>query len=161
MSNHSLLERVEMLSDRKAIRILEFYAERLFQGLTTSPEEIIKNVPEAFKGHPIFEFWLNMSRSDSNKVLSETDSILLAKDILRGFAMDSSFAPALEDALNDYHDDKLMAESILAFGIAISMIIVASTTTLEAEIKGCKIEKKEANVKLIETLLKHFPKFSK
>jgi len=160
MSENLLLNRIDELSDRKAIRFLEFYAERIFTGTETSPEEMINNIPEKFKKHHVFDFALNMSRSDSNKILHEDESIKISKVLLRGFAQDKSFAPSLEQSLNEYQDDKLMAGSILAMGVAISMIIVASTTTVKGKIGDFEIVKEKPNEKFIEALLKHFPKLS-
>ena len=54
---------------------------------------------------------------------------VLKPEILRGFAEDASFAPSLSQALEEYRDNTLMAGEILATGVALSMIIIAATTT--------------------------------
>ena len=156
--SEELLKRIDELDDRKAIRVLEFYSMRIFEGMETSPEEMLAGIPEEFKNLAPFESVLEMSGKERGKPLPETESVLLARELLRGFARDPAFAPSLLKALDEYKDDTLLAGAILATGVAVSMIIVASTTAFKGRIGNFKVTKEKASASLIESLLKYFPK---
>lgn len=156
--SEDLLKRIDELDDRKAIRVVEFYSTRIFEGMETTPEEMLAGIPEEFKDCAPFESVLEMSGKERAKPLPETESVLLARELLRGFARDPAFAPSLLKALDEYQDDTLLAGAILAIGIAVSMIIVASTTEFKGRIGNFEITKETADANFIEALLKHFPK---
>ncbi len=155
-----LIKRIDELDDQKAIRVLEFYSKRLFEHIETSPEEMLAGIPEEFKDRAPFESILQMSRKERAKRLPEAESVLLARELLRGFARDPAFAPSLLKALDEYQDDTLIVGELLAIGVAVSMIIVASTTTFKGRIGNFEIRKRLADAKFIEALLKNFPKLS-
>ncbi len=157
--SEDLLKRIDELDDRKAIRVLEFYSARVFEGVETSPEEMLDSIPEEFQGRAPFERVLEMSGKERAHPLPEAESAALARELLCGFARDPAFAPSLVEALDEYQDDKLLAGAILATGIAVSMIIVASTTTFKGKVGNFEVRKETADASFIEALLRHFPKF--
>ncbi len=124
-----LLNRIENFDNRRAIRVLEFFATRVFEGMESSPEELLDGIPEEYRNKVPFERVLQMSSSERSQPLPEGESAALARVLLRGFAEDASFAPSLSKALDEYQDNTLMAGEILATGVALSMIIIAATTT--------------------------------
>jgi hypothetical protein len=154
----NLLQRIEELNDRKAIRVLEFFSARVFEGMQSTPEELLEGIPEEFKGRAPFERVLKMSSKERARPLPEAESAALTRELMYVFARDPVFAPSLAEALDEYRDEKLLAGEILAIGIAVSMIIVASTTTFRGKIGSFVVNKKEADAGFIEALLKHFPK---
>jgi len=154
----NLLNKIDELNNRKAIRALEFYSARVFKGMESSPEEMLDGVPEEFKNRAPFDRALKMSNKERAQTLPEAESAALARELLRTFARDPVFAPSLAEALDEYRDDKLLVGEILATGVAVSMIIVAATTTFKGKIGSFVVSKKEADASLIESLLKHFPK---
>ena len=158
--NEILLKRIDELNDLKAIRALEFYAERVFEGMKSSPEEMLDGIPEEFKNRAPFERALKMSNKERAQPLPEAESVALTRELLRVFALDPVFAPSLAEALDEYQDDTLFVGEILATGVAVSMIIVAATTTFKAKIGNFEIIKKEADASLIESILKYFPKLT-
>jgi hypothetical protein len=158
--SEGLIKRIDELDDRKAIRILEFYSKRLLEGIETAPEEMLAGIPEEFKDRAPFESILKMSGKERAKRLPEAESVLLARELLRGFARDPVFAPSLSKTLDEYQDDTLIVGELLAIGLAVSMIIVASTTTFKGRIGNFEITKGIADASFIEALLKHFPKLS-
>lgn len=153
-----LLKRIDELDDRKTIRVIEFYAARVFEGMKTSPEELLAGIPGELKARAPFERVLEMSGKERAYPLLEADSAVLARELLRGFARDPAFAPSLEEALDEYQDDKLLVGEILALGVAVSMIIVASSTKFKGKVGKFEIEKGTVDAGFIEALLKHFPK---
>ena len=156
--SEDLLKIIDRLDDRKTIRVLEFYSARVFEGMETSPKEMLNNIPEEFQGRVPFERVLEMSSKEQAHPLQEAESALLARELLCGFARDPAFAPSLAETLDEYQDDKLLVGAILATGIALSMIIVASTTTFKGKIGNFEVRKKAADANFIEALLKYFPK---
>lgn len=153
-----LRKRIDELNDRKAIRVLEFYSARVFEGVETSPKKMLDGIPNKFKDRAPFERVLKMSGKERARPLPEAESAVLARALLHVFAQDPAFAPSLAKALDDYQDDNLLAGAILALGVAVSMIIVASTTAFKGKIGGFEVTKNTADAGLIEALLKHFPK---
>lgn len=154
-----LLQRIDELDDRTAIRMLEFYSARVFEGMETTPEEMLDSIPEEFKDRVPFEFVLEMSNKERSRPLPEDESVVLARELLRGFARDPAFAPSLVEAMDEYQDDTLLAGAILATGIAVSMIIIAATTTFKGKVGNFEVAKETADASIIEALLKHFPQF--
>jgi hypothetical protein len=153
-----LRNRIDELDDRKAIRVLEFYAARIFEGMQTSPQAMLNGIPQEFKERAPFERALELSGRERARPLPEAESAVLARELLHGFARDPAFAPSLAKALDEYHDDRLLAGAILAIGVAVSMIIVASTTAFKGRVGGFEVTKETADATFIEALLKHFPK---
>lgn len=156
----NLLKRIDELDNRKAIRALEFYSARVFEGMKSSPEETLDGVPKEFKNRAPFERVLEMSSKERARPLSEAESAALTRELLYVFARDPIFAPSLAEALDEYQDDKLLVGEILAIGVAVSMIVVASTTTFKGKIGSFEVSKEVADASLIESLLKHFPKLT-
>lgn len=156
--SQELIKRIDELDDRKTIRVLEFYAARVFEGAKTSPEEMLVGIPEQFKDRAPFERGLKLSGKERAHPMPEGESAVLARELLRGFARDPAFAPSLEQALDEYKDDKLMVGEILALGVAVSMIIVAASTKFKGKVGAFEVDKGTVDAGFIEALLKHFPK---
>ena len=153
-----LLNRIEKLDNRIAIRVLEFFSARVFEGMETSPEELLEGIPEEYRSQVPFERALQMSSSERAQPLPERESAILARELLVGFAEDDAFAPSLSQALDEYQDNTLMAGEILATGVAISMIIIAATTTFKGKVGAFDVAKEVASPELIKSILKYFPK---
>jgi hypothetical protein len=155
----NLLKRIDELSNLEAIRAFEFYAERVLEGMESTPEKAIDGIPEEFKDNALFKRALEMSDEEGAHPLPEAESVALTRELLRIFARDPVFAPSLAEALDEYEDNNLFVGEILATGVAVSMIIVAATTTFRGKIgKSIVVGKKAADANLIESLLKYFPK---
>ena len=156
--SEDLLKRIDEFDDRRAIRVLEFYSARVFEGAETFPEKMLEGIPGEFQGRAPFERVLKMSSKERAHPLPEAESAVLARELLCGFARDPAFAPSLVEALDEYQDDKLLVGTILATGVAVSLIIVASTTAFKGRVGNFEITKETADASFIEALLKHFPK---
>jgi hypothetical protein len=159
-----LLKRIADLDDRKAIRVLEYYAARVFEGSQTSPQEMIEGIPQELREKAPFDRVLEMSGKERGRPLPEGESATLARKILSVFAQDPAFAPSLAQALEAYRDDKLLLGEVLDTGIALSMVIVACTFQFKATIGSFTIVKTAADATLIEAIAKvieasrkHFP----
>jgi hypothetical protein len=125
---------------------------------------MLDGIPAELKAQAPFEHVLKMSGKERARPLPEGESARIARDILAVFAKDPAFAPSLAQALEEYRDDKLLAAEILATGTALSMVIVAATTTLEVTIGKVKIKKTTASADLLKSitelvvgLKKHIP----
>jgi hypothetical protein len=112
-----------------------------------------------FREQAPFDSVLEMSSKEQSRPLAEAESAALSRELLLGFARDPIFAPSLEEALDEYQDEELLVGVILATGVAVSMIIVASTTKFKGKVGNFKVEKEVADANFIEALLKYFPKF--
>lgn len=156
--SEDLVKRIEALDDKQSVRILEFYAEQLFEGMETSPEEMIENIPLQYKDAAPYERIFDMSSKERARPLPEAESSLLARELLIGFARNPGFEKSLNNALDEYNDDTLLAGTILATGVAISMIIVAATTSFKGKIGEFDVVKKNADAELLKVLIQLFPK---
>lgn len=152
----SLEARVEALPGHLAIRILEHASQRLFEGLETPHEEMIQAALPKLQGSGLVEQVQGMSAEQRAQPLPEEASAEIARGLLLCYARDPDLAPLVEASLQDYRDDKLMAGTILATGVAISMIIVAATTRLKARIGTLEIEKQTADAELVGEIVKNF-----
>lgn len=149
-----LVRRLETLDDFQAVRLLEYFSNQLLEGLETPYEEVKAGLPDDFReGGPVavFETLSAVERSDR---LTPEASVQAARALLRILAEDEALAPALQEAMDTYRDDKMMALEILAVGTAVSMVIVAATSSFEGKIGKVKIKKDNATPGQLRALAK-------
>lgn len=145
----SLEDRIDALDDYKAVQILNEYANRLFEGLETAPEDLMAGVTPELKSTEFYRKAQSLTPEEREQPLSEAESAEVARELLSSFARDAALAPTLEATLDDYKDERLLVGAILATGVAVSMIIVAATVTAKGNIKGIEFEKKAADATLV------------
>lgn len=126
-----LIERVEQLDDYMAIRIIEDLSRRFFEGMETPLEDMLNGVIPEMKNTPFFQQALTLSEEEQSRPLAERKSAEVARALLLYFAQDPGLSPVLARSLDEYKDDRLIVGTILATGVAVSMIIVAGTTRFE------------------------------
>lgn len=153
-----LIERLQQLDDHKAIRLLEQFAGRIFEGMETPMDEMLNGVIPEVKNTAFFQQALSLSQEEQGRPLPEHQSAEVARALLLTFAQDPDMAPALAQTLHEYRDDQLMVGAILATGVAVSMIIVAATTRLQVKIGDGEIIKDAASEGQLKALLGALPK---
>ncbi|WP_317930276.1 hypothetical protein [Halioxenophilus sp. WMMB6] len=156
----SLIRTIEAMDDRTRVRVLEEFASQLFEGMDSNPEQIIAAIPASYQEAVAFNEALAISDEQWQQPLSQAASAALAKDLLLGFAADPAMADALQQVVDRYRDDALLAGTILATGVAISMIIVACTTKFKGTVGSFEISKEAADPELVDKVLSQFPKLS-
>lgn len=145
----SLEKRIEQLDDYTVVQIINEYANRVFEGLETTTEDLMRGVTPELKDTELFQKAQTLTPEERDRPLSEAQSAELARELLTSFARDATLAPTLEATLNDYKDERLLVGAILATGVAVSMIIVAATITAKGTVKGIEFEKKAADATLV------------
>lgn len=148
----TVLDQVRALDSFQAVRLVEHLSQELAEELelesllaATPPELLeigLKNAPA-----------LGARASDA---LSPGDSVAVARVVLDLLATDPATTPIVVDALATYRDDKMLAAEILSLGAAMSMVIVACTTTFNFRGKRLSIAKKTASPELVKTVGKVF-----
>ncbi len=153
-----LQQQIEQLGDYKAVRLLERFSKLLLEGLETPVSEMMSAVIPEVRDSNFFQKIQALSPEERSRPLTESQSIAIARGLLRYCAQEPALAPSLESVLNNYtENDRLLAGPILATGVAISMVIVASTTRFKARIgDNIVIEKTTANAELVGAITKNW-----
>ncbi|MHC4946814.1 MAG: hypothetical protein ACYTG1_00935 [Planctomycetota bacterium] len=152
----TLPDRLRQLDDHKAVRLLDQYASRLFDGMETTPQELLAGVVPELRDSPIVRGAETMSADERDRPLSTAQSVDLARQLLDCFARDPDLAPSLEETLDEYRDDTLLVGAILATGVAVSMVIVAATTTFKGRVGKFRIEKGTAQPEQLREIARVF-----
>jgi hypothetical protein len=97
-----------------------------------------------------------ISAEQAARSLSPMDSVQVAREILRELASKPETVTIIDEALASYRDDKLAALEILSLGAAMSMVIVACTTSFRYAGKKLRITKEVANPALVNSIGKVF-----
>ncbi|MBS9405438.1 hypothetical protein KG088_17670 [Halomonas sp. TRM85114] len=153
-----LIKRVQQLDDPMAIRLLEQFSGRVFEGMETPVSEMVDGVIPEVKNTAFFQHALSLSEAEQSRPLPVQQSAEIARALLLIFAQDPAMAPALGQALDEYQDDQLMVGTILATGVAVSMIIVAATTRLKVKMANVEIVKDALSEGQQKTLFEALPK---
>lgn len=157
-----LINQIHRLDDQTAVRVLESFSSKIFDGLETPVDVMLDGVVPEVKDLTFFQQAMNLSPVEQNRPLSEEQSVEIARGLLMTFAEDPALSPVLSETLDEYSDDQLMVGPILATGVAVSMVIVAATTSLRCNFKNFEIIKDPttpAQINAIAKLLEGiFPK---
>lgn len=147
--NSNLLTRIQQLDDYQAVRFLQSFGDELFHGLQVTGEQLQASVPDTVRALPAYRAITELTPEAKEAALDPEDAGQVAQAILEVMAQDEALVPALEAAMDEYRDDALVADVILAAGFAASMIIMAATTSFTATFKNVKIGKETASAELV------------
>lgn len=147
--NSDLLRRLRQLDDYQVLRFLQHFGHELVAGMKVSGDEVRAGVPAEIRGTPGFKTIADLPPNRKSRALKHREAVACARAILELYAQDAALAPALEKALDEYRDDALVADVILAAGFAVSMVIIAATTSFEAVFKNITVKKGEASADLV------------
>lgn len=134
-----VLTRVRALEDGSAVRFLDHFGRQLLSGLQTAPADVVAGVADQAAADPDLDGLVNLPAEARGDALPPERAVAFARQMLDRFAHDPRYAPALERALDDWHDDYLGMGEILAKGFAASMLMLAANHRVEIDLLGIKI----------------------
>jgi hypothetical protein len=154
--SEQLVERVRSLDDFQCVRFFTHFSQKLFDDININKEQLLMQVPDEIRNTQELSPAFNISNKTS-EVLEVGDAVICARNTLEVLAQHPGFEEAIEQALDEYRDDDMFADVILALGLAASMIIVAATTKFSVKIEGGKITgefgKEVASPSLVKSIL--------
>ena len=134
-----LLQRIRNMDDFHCVRFLTHVSTLLFDGLDTEQQQLLEQVPPEIRNMQALSPAFQLPSTAGTKMLDAQDAAVCARNILEALAQHPGFKDMIAQALEDYRDDDMFADVILALGLAASMIIVAATTKLKAKYEDGKI----------------------
>jgi len=150
----SILEkRINKLDDFQLLRFFNYLGQSLFEGIEASSEELKNGIPHPVKAINEINKIDKLPKHAFEAELSSKEAIAFARITLLNWANDDTLSHLVEHALNSYKDDELVAETILAFGFAASMILLTATTGVKIKIGNMTIEKKAASVEMVKAIV--------
>ena len=142
--SEKLIEQIKHMSDSEAVRFFRYFSDQLMDGAPDELDDIVKGIPPDIRHSEPVSILLSMPPEKEEALLGPDKSAAVAKMVLTELAKDKSIAGAMQESMAGYSDDELVAVTILALGVAISMMIIAATTRFQAKIGNVEIVKEAA-----------------
>jgi predicted Zn-dependent protease with MMP-like domain len=156
MMTSNLVERVNALSDSRAVKFLQYFNQGLLDAVFNDFEQLMQEIPKSVRSMPEFSIIDHLSLDNEAQIEGE-EAVAIARSILTTLANNPRFSTLLEKALDKYRDMDQGGKEILAAGLAASMVILAATAT-EFQYKGdwgvVRIAKETATPELVQAVLK-------
>jgi hypothetical protein len=153
-----LADRIRSLDDFRCVRFFSHFSQKLLGASNLTQEELLLAVPEDIRRSQELLPALGLPADARRQLLGAEGAVVCARTALLAFAEHPGFAGALEQALDDYRDDEMFADVVLAFGLAASMMIVAATSTLQVTYKDGKFAFKGGKVVAPASVVKEIVK---
>jgi hypothetical protein len=157
---NELKAKINSMSDTQVVRFFEHFSNQVFAGSTTDFQEMKDNIPDELKDLDVIAAAESASEEKLEMALSPAESVVFARSILNMWADDSKLSLILKEALSTYRDNEMVVGTILAAGIALSMVIFTSTHkanigvgSAKVQITGKSVEEINATSGLIKNLL--------
>lgn len=154
-----LLKRIRDLDDFRVVRFYQHFAQRLFDEVDIDLDQILPHVPEELKTSSELTPLLNLAGPGRRNAMTFEAGALCARETLLALGRHPGFHDALNQALDEYTDDAMVADVILAVGLAASMIIVAATTRFRVRFSEGKLEgefgKEVASQEMVSDIVGH------
>ena len=139
--SQQLIERIRELDDFRSTRFFIYFSQKLFDETDISQEALQAQIPDEIRNRQELSPVFNLTADAKSKTLGADDAVVCARGVLEALAQHPGFEKALEQALDEYRDDDMIADIIMAVGLAASMIIVAATSHFQVEwVKGEKLK---------------------
>ena len=152
------VDHIETLDDFEVLDFFEYFSQKIFAGLDKDyslKKDAISCVPDSIRNTDSFAQIEKLASEDIQDNLDPEQSVLIARKVLLNLANDRTFGTILTTALNDYSGDEEMGDfKIIQAGVAISMILLTSTTKVKGKVFDIEIEKTTADVELVNSLIK-------
>jgi hypothetical protein len=131
----NLSQRIKQMDDFTVVRALEHVSSTLLSDLESDADELVDSLPAAVAKQPELEALVGLLRGGDNRQLPAAVSVNVARGALLLLAERPELSELVEASLASYKDNRAMAAEILSAGAAISMIIVAATTSVKFKSK--------------------------
>ena len=158
----TLLKRIQELDDFKALRLYEHMSDMLFDAMTSDAEELMSHLPDSVASTLDIQKIRQADASFFTKPLDGEQAVAFARTTLELLATNPSTSALLKNELDNWRDEAMVAETILAIGSSISLIMLFATSEITYDkVKGLRVdiggkdEKKIAALgELLQKLLK-------
>jgi hypothetical protein len=163
----ALIEQISSLSDTDSVEFLEHFNQVLANGVTNDFDDLLATIPPSIYELPEFNSIKDLALGETERKLTEQESIELAKPILGIVGQNSDFLPLLEQAWKTWEQHKKDLEDelgdggpskILSAALAASMVITVAATEVKGNIGGVEIYKPIVSVKDVAEMVGQFGK---
>jgi hypothetical protein len=127
---------VESLPDIAVIGVCGELVQLLNDHVTDDLDTLVAAAPVELSREPAFAAALARAQADYQMRLPPAESVAVARTLLSAVADSATLAPALAAVAKDYRDKRQFALEVLAFGVAVSMVIFVATTRVERSPDG-------------------------
>lgn len=121
------LEKVQQLDDFKALRLFRHIEAEMVQQLDAELDNIFEHLPAEFTESPDFDAILEADESAFDQPLDSGTAIAVARQSLDWMAQAPDTAAYLDDKLENWKDNEMVAGTILAVGGALSAVMIMGT----------------------------------
>jgi hypothetical protein len=149
-----LKEKINELKDSQVVGFLEYFTQELLSATEVSLEEIQSGIPDTIRALAGFSQIENLTPDQAEYLLDLAASAPLARHMLLNLTEDKMFAGLIEQALGSYRDNRMIADIVLAVGLAASLILLVATTEFEGEVFGIRFKKGKADIEMVKTIIK-------
>ncbi|UCE07831.1 MAG: hypothetical protein JSW07_07310, partial [bacterium] len=95
-----------------------------------------------------------LNQETKQRKFNATDSVVLAKQILRGFARDKQMSSLVLAAWEDIKDDdKLFIETILAVGLVVNVTLFMASSEIEYSDGKLSFKKGKADANMLKSIM--------
>lgn len=121
------LEKVKQLDDFKALRLFRHIETEMMQKVEVDVETLIQQLPEQIQKMPQIQKLDEVDEADFNKTIENEEAVKIAREVLEWMAVNPSTEAYLDDKLDNWQDQEMVAGTILAVGGALSMVMLLPT----------------------------------
>jgi hypothetical protein len=154
----SVKERVRAMDEFQVVRCFEAFSQQVLAGARTPLDAIKEGVPASIRSLAEWQRVESLTPKQAEQVLEPRQAAETARNILMNLADDPTFGPLMDRFLASYRDDELVADVVLAVGLAASMILLMASTEVEGEIAGVKFRKRKVDPAMVKALFQPFAK---
>ncbi|MBE7171951.1 MAG: hypothetical protein INR73_15290 [Williamsia sp.] len=160
-------ERIEQLSDFKSLRLYTHISNLIYDSIDADMDTLIRNMPPEIAATAEMKQIANAVDSTVfEKALDSNEAVAFARESLAILASLPATSQLVTNELDNWKDGSMLAETILAVGGAISLVMLLATSEITYDKKnGLKVgigsvkdkEQVDARRRIIESLFKVIP----
>jgi hypothetical protein len=121
--NHTAQSRFDGMNDFQLLRFFDYFSQQVFQGADVQLSDIMGSLSAADQLSPLMLATLRMDDATAGTPLSKPEAARLSRVVLNYWATQPPFDALLEAALLQYRETEQAADTILAVGAAVSMVL--------------------------------------
>lgn len=159
----SLMDKINIVDDYSAVKIVEFMYEELVKHYTEDIETLIATVPNDLINVGELSY-ANLLFSNADVTLLQNDTPALSRRILSLYANDPALAQLAHYALDHWSDDRQSAKTILSVGLVAALLMFIASTSFTIKGDWGEINKTALSAEQlskIADILKELPRMNK
>jgi hypothetical protein len=151
-------ERLAAMDDFQVVRFFDAFAQQLLASSDTPFDTVREGIPGSTRALAEWRTLDGLTAEQAEQLVPPDAAAATARQILMHLADDPAFAPALDQFLDSYRDDALVADVVLAVGLVASMIMMVASTAFKAKFGSVEIEKHTLDAATVKAILEPFGK---